>query len=144
MHQLTWRTVEISRLTVLKTLSSIKTFLAACSQIFASTPSSRVALEGMEEGISRKQETPAADFFKARPEEWMPSQTLAAGSRTSNHSGLSESAYRAPRSRAPVLDIIKADIKVGTICKWNMRDYSQPLTLTQKHDKQCYRKIYNS
>ena len=41
----------------------------------------------MEEGISRKQEMPAADFIRA--EEWMPLQALAAGSKTSNHSGLS-------------------------------------------------------
>merc|ERR1719458_1534874 len=100
MHHLTWGTVEVVRLIVLKTLSNGQTFPAACSQISASTPSSRsssrVALKGMEEGISRKQETPAADFLRARPEDWKPSQTLDAGTPTSNYSGLS---VQSPRPR---------------------------------------------
>ena len=44
MDQLTCRGVEVGRLTILKTLSNGQTFFAACSQIFASTPSSRVAV----------------------------------------------------------------------------------------------------
>ena len=88
------RVAKPGRLTAPKTSDNVKTDFAAFKEIFAKTPSIRLALlDGMEEKNGREQKTSAVNFFRITQD----AKPLAARIPTSNH-------YVSGRILSPVPD----------------------------------------